>query len=228
MYNNPQLVLSSTATFFSGNIEAVFKKAKKYGFKYVEIIPYKWNTPEQILEFQKKYNVQIAGIHMPPQTANPSGFLEKIFSYIWKFYLGDTEKNPGTLIATALKKQNPYVLIHADVQNKFPQDLHIVIENVPYNQKLPITDCKVFDHSHFKTAYKSSNAVEAYKKILPEIIHIGYDYPPLFHILPHNKELNELKTMLKIYKPKYMVIETNPLISIKRAKEMFENLLSTI
>ena len=61
----PELVLSNTTTFFTGRMESLFKKAKKYGFKYLEIVPYRWTTPEEILALEKKYQIQVAGIHMP-------------------------------------------------------------------------------------------------------------------------------------------------------------------
>ena len=50
-----ELVLSNTTTFFGGNIEAIFKKAVKHGFKYIELVPYRWVTPEQVIGLEKEY-----------------------------------------------------------------------------------------------------------------------------------------------------------------------------
>ena len=61
----PELVLSNTTTFFSGRLENVFKKAKKHGFKYLEILPYRWTNPAEVLNLEKKYQIQVVGIHLP-------------------------------------------------------------------------------------------------------------------------------------------------------------------
>ena len=141
----PDLVLSNTTSFFSGNIEQVFKNAKKYGFKYVEIVPYRWITAQQILSLQKKYGVTVAGIHLPVWwdaslrqiLREKPGALEKLFSCIFQVYLGDAKTSPGLKIAKALAYLDPYVLIHSNLAlemgpefENITSQFRVVVENI--------------------------------------------------------------------------------------------------
>ncbi len=264
MLNRPELVLSNTATFFSGNIEAVFRKAKKYGFKYLEIVPYRWTKPGKIYELSHKYGVEVAGIHMPLwwkdslKQAFPQrlGILEKIFTFIWELYLGPGIKNPGLKVAEVFVKnrQNPipYVLFHTDVVDemgeyfdKLARETNTVIENIPYEngrprffwnplaileeiQKRRINSGLAFDpgHMHLTLEHKPElNLLEIYKKTRPEIIHISYHNYGI-HTLPNQKEQEELGQMLKFHQPKYIVIETNPLVSVKKGKKLLEKIIN--
>ncbi len=157
--SKPELVLSNTTTFFSGNIESVFRKAKKHGFKFLEILPYRWTTPEQILRLTKKYDIQIAGIHMPEWWNMPllevvkrkGGILQKILTFVWNIYLGAGVKNSGLKIAEAVgqNQQNysPYVLFHpnlvlemGDAFDPITKRFHTVVENLPYHKNDNVTD----------------------------------------------------------------------------------------
>lgn len=232
----PELVLSNTTTFFRGNIEAVFKKAKKHGFRFLELLPYRWNTPEQIYNLSREYGIEIAGIHMPPlREKEKTGF----FDQLWNFYLGSAEAGPGIPLAELLieAKQNPvpYVLFHADLIEKVPQqereklqnNLRLAIENVPGKPlQAPLL---VFDPSHYlRSPHRrpEQDIAEIYRELAPEVLHISFDYPPLFHTLPKIAEQKALARMLKAHKPRYIVLETNPAVSVKRAKRLIGDLLA--
>lgn len=232
------LVLSNTTSFFSGNLEALFRNAKKYGFRYVEIIPYRWTRPEQILKWQEKYGVTVAGVHLPTASWDRSAWQEfrqarglwgKFWTLVLRVYLGNAQASPGLKIASALG--SPYVLIHQDVAQqmleKFTEvtrDFHVVIENIPSQPVLAPRG--VFDHGHFnesRRADPSLDIYESYRQAQPEVIHISYN-SRFVHLLPGPQEQEELKRLLKLHQPRYVTIETNPLVSIRKGK----NLLSTI
>lgn len=250
---NTELVLSNTTTFFSGKIEKVFRKAKKYGFKYLEIIPYRWTKVEKILDLENHYAIKVVGVHLPP--GKPKNFFEKILNLLWAVFLGPYYKNPGLALAQAFKSQNRdfYLLCHADVAyemgpkfDELTQRFPVVIENIPGhpgNQEFywnPVKIQKellekklsaglVFDPEHFQMSQKifssSSSILETYYEIYPKVIHISYSNGGI-HTLPNKKELEDLKQMLKIHPPRYIVLETNPLVSVKKGKEILEKIIS--
>ncbi len=237
----PELVLSNATTFFSGNLEKLFKKAKRLGFKYVEIAPYRWTRPEQILDLQKKYAITVAGIHLPftswgqsiwQELKHRKGLWNKFFIIIFRFYLGNVAKNPAIQIAEQLSATKPYFLIHSDVVSEIGPKItelrkrfHVVIENIPGDHTL--TSGGVFDHNHFilsRRQYPKLNIMELYKQARPEIIHISYDNP-IPASFPNAREQEELKQLLKIHQPRYITIETNPLTNVKKGKLLLEKIL---
>jgi hypothetical protein len=109
----PELVLSNATTFFSGNIENLFKLAKKHGFRYLEIIPYRWTTAAQLANLSEKYGLQIAGIHLPVWWNKPQK--KKLFTPLFHLYIGSVQTNPGLQIAKTIKP-DPYLLIHENVK----------------------------------------------------------------------------------------------------------------
>lgn len=257
--SKPELVLSNTTSFFIGGIKATFEKALELGFKYLEIIPYRWTTSEEILALEKIYGLKIVGIHLPlwwdlsfrQATKRKPGSLEKLLAVVWNWYLGDAESNPGFAIAKTLSKEgrNPYLLLHTNVAEemgekfrKFADQFHLVLENIPYESNYPqfywnpiSIQSKwgeraglVFDPGHFEQsleAFPHINILETYKQLKPEVIHISYNGYGI-HNLPNKKEREELKQMLKIYTPRYLVLETNPWVSVKKGKKLLENLIS--
>lgn len=258
----PELVLSNTTSFFIGGITALFKNAKKYGFKYVEIIPYRWTTPKKILALQKKYDVRVAGIHLPTWWKKSAGQLfreqrtlfAKFASVILHFYLGEASQSPGWQIARELRAQNPYLVFHtqlvADMGPEFSpslNDLHPVIENIPYQEnsqeffwnpqatqeemtRRGVTSELVFDPGHFgqtREDLPDLDMLEIYERSSPEIIHISYN-SSFLHSLPNKKEQGELTEMLKIHLPRYITIETNPWVSIKKAKLLLEEIIRKV
>lgn len=264
--SKPELVLSNTTTFFGGRIEAVFQKAKQYGFKYVELVPYRWVDPQQAYELSQKYGIEIAGIHLPEWWAKKSllailrdrsSLLEKIFDLLWWFYLGAASNNPGLNLTDILlvQKQNPvpYLLFHADVVHelgkafdKLTRRFPIVIENVLYYKKVPeffwdplkirqylddrgLRAGLTFDPGHYQYAraqLPSLNLLHTYRKISPEVIHISFDHFPSVHGLPNQQEQKELVQMLQIHAPNYLVLETNPFLSIKKGKKLLEKIIN--
>lgn len=234
----PELVLSNTTTFFGGNIEAVFKKARRLGFKFLELLPYRWNTPEQIYNLSQEYGIRVAGIHLPPSWEKEGNGL---FGKVWNFYLGPAKSNPGLALAEMLTegKQTPapYVLFHADLIEKVPGELRanfqnnfrLAIENVPgVPVKAPIT---IFDPSHYLLSphrQQEKDIVEIYRQLEPEAVHISFDYPPQLHTLPKIEEQKTLARMLKAHKPRYIVIETNPAVNVKKAKALISDILASI
>lgn len=262
--SKPELVLSNTTSFFSGRIETVFQNAKKYGFKYLEIIPYRWTTPEQIFGLEKKYGVEVAGIHLPvwwkksalDHIRAQKNILEKFFTCLWAFYLGPASRSPGLPLAQAFHEQgrDPYLLSHSNVVNEMGNEFadiaarfHVVIENIPFQSHQPqffwdpltikvstarygINAGLVFDHGHFnQTRQKIPNLdlPDIYQKAVPEIIHISYNRN-FFHTLPNLQEQEELKQLLTIHAPRYVVIETNPLINIQKAKLLINSILDQV
>ncbi len=242
----PELVLSNTTTFFSGNLEKVFRKAKKYGFKYLEIIPYRWTTPYEISSLEKKYNIQVAGIHMPLYwQGNPK---PSVFDFIFGLYLGGAAKSPGRAITESLSSRKPYLLLHVNVADEMgdqfettAKQFHVLLENIPYQKKCPqyywdpdALQSKfkdqaglVFDPGHYHQIPANVahlDILDLYRKISPEVIHISYHSK--FHLLPNQKEQVELKQILQIRRPQYIVIETNPWVSVKKGKKMLEEILS--
>lgn len=253
----PELVLSNATTFFSGRLENVFKKAKKHGFKYLEILPYRWTTPEEILALEKKYQIQVVGIHLPQWWSGSlrqiikkqSKIYEQLLSLAGDLFVGSVVKNPSLKIAEILKKQNRdfYLLFHANLVwqarsefLKLTKQFAAAIENIPYHKKYPLVywdPLKIkeaypaiqiaFDIGHFETVPNfASKLLETYAQIKPAIIHISYgNFPP--HILPNQKQQAELKEMLQIHQPKYIVLETNPLVSVKRGKKFLEKIIES-
>lgn len=256
----PRLVLSSTTSFFFGGIRAAFQNAAKYGFKYLEIIPYRWSDPQKILELQKKYGVKVAGIHLTQwwgrsvwqMLREKPGFWEKLFVLVWQFYLGDSAKNPGWQIAQKLDDR-PYLVIHADVAAHMGENLktlarkfNLAIENLQYEPAYPKfywhaealkkemtarADSQinfVFDPGHFGLKPIPPNTpslAEAYQILKPEVVHVGY-HNGAYHTLPNPQEQEELKKLLQIHPPRYLVLETNPLVSIQKSKKILENILN--
>jgi len=237
-----ELVLSNTTTFFLGKIENLFRKAKKYGFRYVEIVPYRWITPEQILKLQKKYAVQVAGIHLPVIW---NGIDWRFWGLVFQAYLGPAINSPGLTLAEALAKQNPYVLIHTNVVSEMGPEkfaelcsrFQVAVENVVYDPFLPENlwnpakishPRRVFDHGHLlqsKLALSGLDIKDIYRKAAPDVFHISYN-SRLNHLLPNREEQAELRTLLAIHKPRYIVIETNPLVSVKKGKLLLEKILN--
>lgn len=217
----PKLVLSNTTTFFSGKIERVFQKAKKHGFQYLEIVPYRWTSPDEVLRLEQKYQIQVVGIHMPEWWDKPTFDLR---TPLWAIYLGNGKHSPALRLAEKLKTlgRDFYLLFHSDVAaamgevfQKLSSRFHTVLENVPGE---PVHNpISVFDPGHFGPGIP---------QLKPEIIHISYNHGLFPHTLPNKREQAELQEMLKIYKPRYIVIETNPLVSVKKAKQIIENLTS--
>src|SRR3989344_5259533 len=238
--SKPELALSNTTSFFLGNIETLFKNAKKHGFKYLEIIPYRWTTAEQILKLQNAYGIQVVGVHMPSTTWQASwpallrrnvSLWEKFWGLVFYVYLGKAINSPGIKIASLL--DNPYLLIHSNIAKdmgkefeQFQKKIHVAIENIPSDKTLFAGG--VFDHGHFnesRLATPSLNLQLLYGEAKPEVIHISYN-SRFVHLLPNQKEQDELKQLLQIHQPKYIVIETNPLVSIKKAKLLLEKILN--
>lgn len=244
--SKPELVLSNTTTFFSGNLKNVFKKAKKYGFKYLEIVPYRWTSLPEILDLEKRYQVKVVGIHLPP--AKSTATLEKILEPIWNFYLGPVEENPGLELAKYFSTHTDrhfYLLFHADLAaaNKNFKEISkknpVVVENIPYyNNVNPLfwdiqkiskafpDSAYAFDPGHFKTIPNPNISIlEAYSLLRPKIIHISYNRG-FFHTLPNAQDIKELKSMLQIHIPNYLVLETNPLVSVKKGREIMEKIIN--
>lgn len=254
-----ELVLSNTTSFFSGNIENLFKNARRYGFKYVEILPYRWVSPQQILKLEKQYGVETAGIHMPvwwnktlwQHMARQKNFLNAFFPIFWQIYLGDAQHNPGLALASALSRRRPYVLFHTNVVedmgakfDEIARRFHTVIENIPYHrdhdeffwnpiavkkemERRGLTVGQVFDAGHFNQSRidrPDLNLEETYSTAKPEVIHISYNSESI-HILPNEKEQAELKKLLAIHRPRYITLETNPLVSIQKGKLLLEKIL---
>lgn len=234
-----ELILSNTTSFFSGNIESLFQNAKKYGFKSVEIIPYRWNTPEQILGLQAKYAVRVAGIHLPNTSWNDglvaefkraSSLWDKFWGLVFRAYLGNASLSPGLQIAAALN--TPYLLLHSNIVaqmgkkiEELKQKFHVVIENIPGDKT--IFPDGVFDHGHFNESrllFPALDISQLYQQAKPEVIHISYN-SRFVHLLPNPQEQEELKSLLRIHAPKYIVLETNPAVSIKKGKLLLEKIL---
>ena len=256
--NHPELVLSNTTSFFSGNIENLFKNARKYGFHYIEIVPSRGIKPEQILSLQNRYGVKVAGIHLPTVWSETlmktikekPGLFEQFFAVVFNFYLGKAKYSPGMDIARTLADQRPYLLIHSNVVKELSaefepiaKEFHTVAENIPrvyghdpllwdpvtiQNQLVPRgLKGLVFDVGHYNQTMQDLpelNLFEMYQQIAPEVIHISYN-SLLIHLLPNKKEQEDLKKLLQIHQPKYITIETNPLISIKKGKLLLEKII---
>ncbi len=254
----PELVLSNTTSFFIGGLPALFRNAKKYGFKYVEIVPYRWTTSQQILALEKKYGVMIAGIHLPdawksylsavPHEPTLFGKLAKI---AFHFYLGNAIQSQGWQIAKALAPRRPYLIFHTNMVtemgpkfSEISKNFYTVIENIPYQdnpkeffwnpvkireelKEQNISGGLVFDPGHFNQTRKKLpqlNLLEIYKQAAPEVIHISYNSRGI-HTLPNRKEQQELIAMLKIHPPKYITLETNPWVSVKKGKKLLERII---
>lgn len=260
----PQLLLSNTTNFFSGKIETTFRNAKKFGFSGLELIPYRWTTPGQVLALEQKYQIQVHGIHLPIWWDEPLlqvlreriGIADKFFSLIWQIYLGSASESPGLGLVESLAKQGryPYLLIHSNVAARmgnvlsdFAKHYHVVVENIPYHarhdrflwdpvlikntlrQLSPKTDI-VFDGGHFdqtRQAKPELDLLQVYKQAAPEVIHISYN-SRFIHLLPNAQEQKDLEAMLRIHQPKYITVETNPLVSVRKAKRMIEEIVNSI
>jgi len=259
---SPQLLLSSTTSFFFGGIKAAFQNARKYGFDGLEIIPYRWTRPEEILELEKQYQVKVMGIHLPQWwqkslgeafRAEPTLF-EKLLVPLWQYALGVAKNSVGLAIARSLEERRPYLLVHSNVTEEaggeflpLAKTFNVVIENIPYypkssptlwdpaqikqkNQEAGLHSGVVFDPGHLRSAIKQvpgTNPIELYRQARPEIIHISYNSGGI-HILPNAKEQTQLRQMLQIHKPRYIVLETNPWVSIRKGKRLLEELLESI
>lgn len=249
--NHSQLVLSNTATFFGGNIEALFRKARKYGFQYLEVIPYRWNTPQQILNLERKYDLKVVGIHLPPNSWDDSlskilstkhGLWEKFFTSVWHFYLGKARISPALKIASALQNLS-YVVVHANVMRDMGQEfeslgkrLPLLVENLPYESSYPelfwnpakLPCPSLFDPGHFLQTLQTKtelHILEVYEQIKPRVIHISYN-THFHHLLPDLREQREFIEMLKIHRPEFVTIETNPLVNPGKGKRLLEKLIA--
>lgn len=256
----PELVLSNTTSFFLGGIPALFKNAQKFGFKYVEIIPYRWTRTEQISKFVNLTGIHIAGIHLAQwwnrtfwqELRKPASVLEKIFILIWEIYLGGAAKSPAWQIAQNPGQTKPYVLLHSDIipemgwhaLKQISSQFRVVIENIPYHSRHPrffwdlleinaelkkhdISAGLAFDIGHFQETLKSLpnlDLTKIYELAKPTILHISYN-GSFIHTLPNRKEQQELKNLLKLHSPQFITLETNPLISIKKGKELLEKII---
>ena len=235
-----ELVLSNATTFFSGSLEKLFKTAKKYGFRYVEIVPYRWTAPAEVRRLVIKYQVQVAGVLLPVvwqsvfKAIESTPVIEEKIAYpIVQFYLGNAVDSPAVAIAQEFSEQRPYFVIHSNIAaemglEKFQNlqsQFHVVIENIPNDPQLIKNG--VFDHNHFirsRLEFPSLDIFETYRQAQPEVIHISYDnFLPAG--LPNQKQQEELKQLLKIHQPRYITIETNPLVSIRKAKRLLDQIL---
>ena len=147
----PELVLSNATSFWRGNFAKTFADARRYGFKYVEIFPYRWTKVKEILTLEKRYNVQVAGIHPPDWWQTPlkllrqePKILRKVSTLIIHFYSGNSDSSPAWQIAEALNYRRPYFVIHTDVmmemKEKFAEAanrFNVVIENIPKKPGFP-------------------------------------------------------------------------------------------
>ncbi len=257
----PELVLSTSTSFFFGGIQAAFRNAQKYGFKYLEIVPYRWTRPETILALEKTFGIAVAGIHLPgwwqktlwQAFRDSPDILEKALVPLWYFSLGNASQNPGLALAEALEARRPYLLLHSNVVEEmrgafpsFAKTYRVVVENIPVFRRSPsrrfywdpleihrtirdqgLTAGLVFDIGHLRQTRKllpEINLLEMYQETRPEIIHISYNSNGI-HTLPDKPEQIELIALLKIHQPKYIVLETNPLVNIKRGKELLEKII---
>lgn len=147
----PELVLSNTTAFFLGNLSATFRHAKRLGFKYLELVPYRWTTVRQVLSLEKQYGVKAVGIHMPEWwtakgfrkalLTHPE-FKERLFAILWEFYLGPGKTNPGLDLARQFlrEKRKFYLLFHTDLAlgmgqafEEIAKTFPVAIENIPYH-----------------------------------------------------------------------------------------------
>lgn len=148
-----ELVLSSTTSFFRGNLKAAFQNARKFGFSYLEIIPYRWSNPQEILKLEKEYGVQVVGIHLTEWWRKSfwqafrdcPDFWEKLFSPIWQFYLGNSVMSSSWQIAQSLRDRKPYLVLHANLLfemgepelRKLSSEYRILAENLPFYPQYP-------------------------------------------------------------------------------------------
>lgn len=225
-----EIVLSNTTTFFTGRLESVFKKAKKYGIRYLEILPYRWTTPAEVLNLEKKYNIQIAGIHLPlwwEAPPNSRGSLsDSVFQAVCNFFLGSGRTSSAFAIAEALAPRAPYLLVHSDMIpdmgaefQSLKKKFHVVVENVPGEASIP----QVFDPGHYG---RQAEMYKTYEKSSPEIFHVSYDHgPPYFHDLPDAREEEEMQKLFQIHQPKYVVLETYPWVSAKKGIALLRKMI---
>ena len=207
----------------------------------MEIAPYRWTRPDQVRHLVNKYQVHLAGIHLPfvwqsmfKAMGSTPVIQEKIAYPLIQFYLGNVVNSPAVAIAQEFSKERPYFLIHSNIASEMGPDkfqalqsqYHVAIENIPEDRHLSTHG--VFDHNHFihsrQRYFPNLDIFEAYKQARPEVIHISYDNL-LPASLPNVQQQEELKQLLKIHQPKYITIETNPLISIKKGKLLLEKIL---
>lgn len=228
-----ELVLSSTTTFFSGRIESVFKKAKKHGIKYLEIQPYRWTTPEEVLKLEKKYGIEVAGIHLPiwwqtPQQVLTRTLMGRLLTIVCEFYIGPAVTSPAFAIAEALNNRRPYFLIHSDIipdmgKERFDslkEKFNVVVENVPGEDILKLKNVAplVFDAGHYGP---HPQIEDAYRQMKPDIYHVSYEHRFLYaHDLPDESEQKTMQRLFQIHEPKYIVLETYPWVSIKKGVQL--------
>lgn len=238
----PKLVLSSTTTFFTGSMEAVFKKARQHGFRYLEILPYRWTTAAEILALEKKYGIQVAGIHLPlpwEKTFNPFNLA---INTITAFYIGAGNLKPGFHIADALSARRPYLLFHSDLvwQDKKRFDeakktYNAVIENLSEKPAMPPrlwdpeqiseTSPMIFDPAHYGVG--RHDLLDKYRKIKPLGIHLAFDHGfPLYHDIPDARETGLVKQMLQIHTPEYLILECYPWTDIAKGKKIMDDLIA--
>lgn len=162
------------------------------------------------------------------------------FNKVWDFYLGPAKSSPGIHLAETLMetKQNPvpYLLFHADLVEQVPPEeqarlknnFRLAIENVSRQPLKP--PIMIFDPSHYLLSphrHPEKDIAEIYRQLEPEVLHVGFDYPPLLHALPKPREQRLLLRMLKLWQPRYIVIETNPAVSVKKAKTLLEDIVAS-
>lgn len=246
-----EIALSNATTFFTGRLEAVFRKAKKHGLKYLEILPYRWTVPEQVLALQKKYGIEVAGLHLPQWWQKTygqlcrerRGLLEKIINLVLQFYLGNAAQSPAWKILAALRPRRPYVLFHGDLVSQIEptkfaalqKEHHAVIENVMPSPTAPRRHWDpreikkiapvVLDPAHFGAL--RPDLPEISSQVRPEIIHIGYEHGfPFYHDLPNAAEQAVLRQILRLSPPRFLVLETYPWVSAKKGIKLLRKIIS--
>jgi hypothetical protein len=260
--SKPELVLSNTTSFFVGGIRAAFHNARKFGFKYLELVPYRWTKPDEVLHWAQAYQVKVAGIHLPEWWKNShwhgvqaqKELSQKVFAILWDIYLGPASLSPSLRLAEMLKAKNEpfYLLAHSDLVwemgtafNNLAKKFHLVVENIPYHKRDPrfywdpleilrvlrdknLESGLVFDIGHLHQGLNkqpSINIPEMYRLSRPEIIHISYNSGGI-HMLPNPSEQDELTKLLRIHQPQYIVMETNPLVSIANGKQLLDKIIA--
>jgi|SRR3989344_71483 len=118
--SSTKVLLSSVVTL--PKTERAFALAKKLGFDGLELFPYRWTNPAAIAELSARYQVPVAGIHVPfwwhtkslrKVIASETLLREKIFAGIWAGIFGAGHLNCP---AVQLLKTFPaaYCIIHPD------------------------------------------------------------------------------------------------------------------
>src|SRR3989344_604623 len=131
-----KVLLSSVVTL--PKTERAFALAKELKFDGLEIFPYRWTNPAGIAELSARYQVPIAGVHVPfwwhtkplrKVITSETLLREKVFACVWASIFGAGHLNCP---AVKLLKEFPeaYCLIHPDTfeQSLFERD-HFLTKN---------------------------------------------------------------------------------------------------